>query len=116
MPFHFHANQSHFHKNGFAQTEAHGNSEMAYSHKFKVASRVSYVQNYTRNSVWLSRAGTNHEPNERKWRVTQSPHAEELLLSELMIVETLAKEEVVLTKCLIISKRIQVQNSMIDVQ
>ena len=87
---------------------------MAYSHKFRVASRASYVQNYTRNSVWLSREGTNHEPNERKWGVTRSPHAEELLLSELMIVETLAKDEVVLAKCL--SERIQVQNSMSDVQ
>ena len=41
MQFHFHANQSHFHKNGFAlktrfETEAQGNSEMAYSvKKFK---------------------------------------------------------------------------------
>ena len=35
MQFHFHANQSHFRKNGFAlglafETEAQGNSEMAY--------------------------------------------------------------------------------------
>ena len=29
MQFHFHANQSYFHKNGF-ETEAQGNSEMAY--------------------------------------------------------------------------------------
>ena len=29
MQFHFHANQSHFHKNGF-ETEAQGNLEMAY--------------------------------------------------------------------------------------
>ena len=48
MQFHFHVNQSNFHKNGFAlktrfETEAQGNSEMAYFHVVQLGVRLDAI-------------------------------------------------------------------------
>ena len=58
MQFHFHAHQSHFHKNGFAlrlALKAHGNSEMAYCNdsqnsQLKWSTCIYYEDKFVENS------------------------------------------------------------------